>query len=440
MPVGALQRTRKLSAPPRQTAYSGPGLLTSVSGQNQHMRVDSHPHAASDRRTRPPARRGPALLLAASLVVCMPAFVAAGVHRRPSTPRNMPLLPPAVRRSMRKGRSPPSRACWNFAILAGVLFYFLRSPIAAHLASRSTDSQDLVTAAEMRATATHQLAQIEEKLKSLPAELDALRAQVAEDVVAERSRIARAAAVERDRLLAHTRREIDMQLRVARRALVEHAAQLAVDVAHARILDDYAGGSTATRRPLRRAVEGGAVTARGSATRYARALFDVAVAERVDPDLVHQELAAFAALVSGHESLQRALMNPAVPAARKRAVVEALFAQGGQLIQSSASCCSGSRSGIVSRCCRICRRLRPSADGTPAGGAGTAGHRRGAPGRAGGGAQGRPGAGHGRVVQIERVSIRRSSAVWCQIGSTRDDGSVTTQLQKLKQALIASAQ
>jgi F-type H+-transporting ATPase subunit b len=126
---------------------------------------------------------------------------------------------------------------FNFAVLAGVLFYFLKTPAATYLAARSTQiRQDLVTAAEMRAAATAQLAQIEEKLKSLPAELDALRARGAEDVVAERDRIARASAVERDRLLDHTRREIDMQLRMARRDLVEYAAQLAVDVARARIV------------------------------------------------------------------------------------------------------------------------------------------------------------------------------------------------------------
>jgi F0F1-type ATP synthase membrane subunit b/b' len=126
---------------------------------------------------------------------------------------------------------------FNFAVLVGVLFYFLKTPAAAYLAARSTQiRQDLVTAAEMRAAATEQLAQIEAKLKSLPAELDALRARGAEDVVAERDRIARAAAVERDRLLEHTRREIDMQLRMARRDLVEYAAQLAVDVARARIV------------------------------------------------------------------------------------------------------------------------------------------------------------------------------------------------------------
>jgi F0F1-type ATP synthase membrane subunit b/b' len=87
----------------------------------------------------------------------------------------------------------------------------------------------------MRTAATAQLAEIEKKLQSLPAELDALRTQGAADVVAERARIAQAAAAERDRLIAQTHREIEMRLRVARRQLTEHAAQLAVSVAETRI-------------------------------------------------------------------------------------------------------------------------------------------------------------------------------------------------------------
>jgi F-type H+-transporting ATPase subunit b len=124
----------------------------------------------------------------------------------------------------------------NFGILAGVLVYFLKAPIAAYLASRATQiRQDLVTAADMRAAATAQLGEIDRKLKTLPAELEALTAQGVEDVRAERERIAQAAAAERERLLDQTRREIDMRLRVAKRQLVEHAAGLAVRVARARI-------------------------------------------------------------------------------------------------------------------------------------------------------------------------------------------------------------
>lgn len=124
----------------------------------------------------------------------------------------------------------------NFAILAGVLVYFLKTPIATYLASRSAQiRQDLVTAAEMRATASAQLAEIEKKLQALPGELGALRTRGAEDVVAEKARIAEAAAAERERLLEHARREVESRLRIARRELTAHAADLAVKIARQRI-------------------------------------------------------------------------------------------------------------------------------------------------------------------------------------------------------------
>jgi F-type H+-transporting ATPase subunit b len=124
----------------------------------------------------------------------------------------------------------------NFAILAGVLVYFLKTPLVEYLGSRITKvREDLVAAASMRETASRQLADIEAKLKALPAELEALKARGAEEIAAERVRIREAAEAERQRLLEHTRREIDMRLRVAKRELVEHAADLAVAVASERI-------------------------------------------------------------------------------------------------------------------------------------------------------------------------------------------------------------
>jgi hypothetical protein len=55
----------------------------------------------------------------------------------------------------------------NFAILGGVLFYSLKTPIGVYLASRATQiRQDLVTASDMRATAAGQLAEIEKKMQA----------------------------------------------------------------------------------------------------------------------------------------------------------------------------------------------------------------------------------------------------------------------------------
>lgn len=125
---------------------------------------------------------------------------------------------------------------FNFAILAGTLVYFLKSPIATHLADRGRQIRsDLVKAAEMRAAAAAQAAAIEQKMAALPGELDALRRTGADEVAAEEARIRQAAEAERGRLLEQARREIDSQLKLAERELIARTADLAVAVAGARV-------------------------------------------------------------------------------------------------------------------------------------------------------------------------------------------------------------
>ena len=111
----------------------------------------------------------------------------------------------------------------------------------------------------MRAAATAQLAEIEQQLQALPAELEALK-RAGRGRRQGRARADRAgrAAEERERLLEQTRREIDMRLRIARRELIEHAAELAVDVAETRIRRTITpDDQIAARRSLRDAAEGG---------------------------------------------------------------------------------------------------------------------------------------------------------------------------------------
>jgi F-type H+-transporting ATPase subunit delta len=66
------------------------------------------------------------------------------------------------------------------------------------------------------------------------------------------------------------------------------------------------------------------MTPKTAAARYARALFDVALAED-DPQVVEQQLAATLDVFTGHADLWRAVTNPAVPVQKKRAVVEELL-------------------------------------------------------------------------------------------------------------------
>ena len=66
------------------------------------------------------------------------------------------------------------------------------------------------------------------------------------------------------------------------------------------------------------------MTSKTAATRYARALFDVALKEKSDLQQIEQQLAGFVELFSLHPSLAKVLLNPAVPVQRKRGAVTAL--------------------------------------------------------------------------------------------------------------------
>jgi F-type H+-transporting ATPase subunit b len=124
----------------------------------------------------------------------------------------------------------------NFVIFCGVLYYFLNGPLKDYMANRSaTIRQDLVEAAELKASATAQLNGVEQKLKALPGEIDALKSRAASEIAAEEQRITAAAAADRERLLEQTRREIDLQVRLAKREILEHAADLSVQLATDRL-------------------------------------------------------------------------------------------------------------------------------------------------------------------------------------------------------------
>jgi F-type H+-transporting ATPase subunit delta len=78
------------------------------------------------------------------------------------------------------------------------------------------------------------------------------------------------------------------------------------------------------------------MTSRGAAARYARALFDTVLAEKGDVAGTYRELGQFVALVTSNAALARVLTNPAIPAPRKRGVVETLIGRAGALQPSVA--------------------------------------------------------------------------------------------------------
>jgi F0F1-type ATP synthase membrane subunit b/b' len=97
----------------------------------------------------------------------------------------------------------------------------------------------VVSAAEaLKAEATAKIAEIDARMKTLPAELEALGARGRSDIAAEEQRIRELAAAETQRLLDQAAREIDQRVRIAKRELVEHAADLTIDVARTKIQNE----------------------------------------------------------------------------------------------------------------------------------------------------------------------------------------------------------
>lgn len=125
---------------------------------------------------------------------------------------------------------------FNFAVLVGLMVYFLRGPLGQHLALRRQQiAADLVSARETTERARQQLADIDRRLRELPAELEALKARGAEEIAGEAARIRQQAEAERHRLLEQTRRDVEIQVRVAKQSLADHTADLAVRLAKDRV-------------------------------------------------------------------------------------------------------------------------------------------------------------------------------------------------------------
>lgn len=179
------------------------------------------------------------------------------------------------------------------------------------------------------------------------------------------------------------------------------------------------------------------MTPRAAATRYARALFDVVLKE-ADVQQVGRELAAFGQLVSSNEPLARVLSNPAIPVQKKRAVVQALLQQAGPVspVLSKLLLLLADRDRLLllpdlvrayeNRLmdhAQVVRAEVVTAVSLP-------------PDRVQALQQGLASA-TGRQVQLEhRVDTSIIGGAVARIGSIVYDGSVTTQLEKLKQQLL----
>jgi len=184
------------------------------------------------------------------------------------------------------------------------------------------------------------------------------------------------------------------------------------------------------------------VTSGAAASRYARALFDVTLKEGADVEKVQGELDQFVTLFRSHEVLSQTLGNPAIPASKKVAVVKALLDRAGGVSPTLAKLmlllAERDRLILLPDVLRTYRERLMDHQKVIRGEVTTAmalpaDKLRGLE-------QGLQRA-TGRTVVLEsKVDPSIIGGVITRLGSTVYDGSVTTQLQKMKEALVEAGQ
>lgn len=178
------------------------------------------------------------------------------------------------------------------------------------------------------------------------------------------------------------------------------------------------------------------MTSSTAGRRYARVLFDVALAEKADIEAVEREVAGFADLMTQHSTLEKVLLNPAVSAARKRAVVAALVGAFSPIVKKLLlllaerdrlvilpPLLAAYRERLLDHQ-KVVRRVEVTTAG-PLGAAQAAA------------IEGSLARASGRTVLLAtRIDPSIIGGLVARVGGTVYDGSITRQLEKMKQRLV----
>jgi F-type H+-transporting ATPase subunit delta len=180
------------------------------------------------------------------------------------------------------------------------------------------------------------------------------------------------------------------------------------------------------------------MTSRTIAARYAKALLDVNLKEG-DPRAAEQDLAAFVELMRSHLDLQQALTNPAVPLQKKEAIVKALLDRSRPdpvVRRTILMLASRDRLGILPELLANYRDRLLDREGivraeiataTPVGVDRLQRIERGLAAASG-----------KRVTMTTRVDPSIIGGVVARVGGTVYDGSISTQLRKMKETMKGS--
>ena len=140
----------------------------------------------------------------------------------------------------------------NFALLVGIIVYFARSPLQAHLASRRENIEASIDGARRELDAAERrLSEWQGKVESLDSEMEELRRTVREQAESEAAQLLKDAREGAERIGRDAAAAVDQEVRVARERLRAEAAALSVQLAgelleqrvtdedRQRLLDDF---------------------------------------------------------------------------------------------------------------------------------------------------------------------------------------------------------
>ena len=185
------------------------------------------------------------------------------------------------------------------------------------------------------------------------------------------------------------------------------------------------------------------MTSGAAASRYARALFDVLVKESAaNIEKAQTELQQFSDLYGQNPGLAVALGNPAIPASKKVAVVKAILEKAGAVTPAVGKLflllAERDRLVLLPELARAYRERVMDYQQVVRGDVTTAVAL--PPEKLRAIEQGLQRATGRKVVLESKVDPSIIGGVVTRLGSTVYDGSVTTQLQKMKQALVEAGQ
>ncbi len=135
----------------------------------------------------------------------------------------------------------------NFAILAAGIGYLMVKQVGPFFAARSQEiRKGIEEAQKLRAQADARAAAMDAKLASLSADVETMRKASHEEAAKEDARIRQETERELAKLQANTDHEITSALKAAQAELKRYSAQLAVDLAGARVREGMTPASQDT--------------------------------------------------------------------------------------------------------------------------------------------------------------------------------------------------